>query len=93
MPPTNNASAPFFSSQDASQFVRGQSTDGHGWLQGVTERKRRGDGENYAANRASLPRRGYLTVISRAVQLRQANDRCRVCGEDRRVVSAARPAN
>ena len=35
----------------------------------------------------------YLTVISRAVQLRQANDRCRICGEDRRVFSAPRPVN
>jgi hypothetical protein len=44
-----NAGAAFFSSQDASQFsseVHPQAD--HGRLQGVTERKRRGDGESRA---------------------------------------------
>jgi hypothetical protein len=33
----------------------------------------------------------YLTVISRAMRLRAAEDRCRVCREHRKVFSAARP--
>ena len=47
MPATNNAGAAFFSSQDASQFSSEVDPQAdHGRLQGVTERKRRGDGES-----------------------------------------------